>query len=45
MLKETISQLKELNELLAEKNNVLEEQIENRQMNEIGIESFKRISS
>lgn len=44
ILKDTVDQLKEINDLLMEKIKVTEEQLENRSMSEVGAESFKRIT-
>lgn len=42
-LQEYSNKILELNKLLSEKNDVLEEQIENRKVQDIGLESFNRI--
>lgn len=38
-----MEKLKEINDLFVEKNNVLESQLENRKLSELGVDSYKRV--
>lgn len=44
ILKETVEKMKEINELLMEKNSAVEDQLANRKVAELGTENYARIA-